>query len=331
MIKMNVYESKLESKKLNLKMFRCSDTIHNIPFDFLEKKIKENKIDVLRLKISAQNLSIFNDLVELGYFYEIYNINNTNILDINKYKVFNNNTDFSYRLVLDPENDKSFQNILYEVVKNKGWIEYDSNILAKKYTNETKNEIAMKYYGNYHSSNQFKAVLKKGDDEIGVFMGNFENNSFYGTLFGLKEKERNKGYAKYFYNLMIEICKDKGVVFFKTDVNIFNWGSQMSASSAGFLNKKTYFNINLYPLANDTNSENLLLKDIEISNISTYLKSLYPDFYIDCIQSKIYDHLYKFDQIKIKELDISSKQKIVVFHFYNTNILNKSTYIKLKL
>ncbi len=329
-------ESKIESSIFKYKIGREEVDVDDFSQIDIEESIIINEFDVCRIKLFGGTKDQLENLNKLGYPYEIYTINYYNLLEIkNKPKVERENA-FSIREVINPKSDQEFIEILEDVLENSEWIEYKSLLSNKLMPLNLRKELARDYYSSFSNniiSNTYTGVLNKDSIGIGIFLGQFKDNTFHGAIFGLKNEYKSKGYAKYFYDFMCEVCQKRGVTHFVDEVNIFNIPSQKSASSQNLVPHKIYFNISIFPFYDFKNKIycEIILKEYNFSSIIMYLENLFSDYKVNKVNTKsVPNHPEsKIDKL-VKLCPVYEDSEIFfVFHFLSMNEIKHSYYIHL--
>lgn len=247
---MKFYLSKNESNRLKCKFYRSTETFSKLPFNEMEALFKTEEVDILRLKLDASNMALFNELNKIPYYYEIFNLNNKYRLSIdNKLKL---NENLAVNFIQVNKVEKEYLITLNDILKNKTWLEYESLILNNKLTENKRIDIALGYYSKFSSNNKDEVVVKMfvKDIEVGLFIAKIESNRLFGVLVGIRTKYRGMNYAKYFYNFILDYCNKNGLKYFDVEVNTFNFPSQNFVKSAGFKSTGFFYNVNIFPKFN---------------------------------------------------------------------------------
>lgn len=329
-------ESQLESSIFNFKVGRQELHADDFSVAELEKSILKGQFDVCRIKLFGGKKDLLENLNKLGYPYEIYTINYYNTLNIKDKPRLKRDDMFSIREVSCSKEDLEFLEILEEVLAQNEWIEYKSTLSNNVMPVAQRQELAKAYYSTFcrdERPNTYTGVLNKEGKGIGIFMGEFKNDSFHGAIFGLRAAFRSKGYAKYFYDFMCEICQAKGIQYFVDEVNIFNLPSQQSALSQNLVPKKVYFNISIFPFYHfkDKIFCEMRWRDYGFSAIVHYLDQLFPEFYIKSSNAKrrLEDFDWQIDKVVQTCPLITQQEVFIVFHFLNKDKIKESYYLHL--
>jgi hypothetical protein len=325
--------SKIETLLYKNKVMRNSKEISVNQIYELNNQIILKKPDVCRLKISGDDENLTSELNNLGYPYEIQNVIIRNRLKIPNLENIETKT-FSYKEVID-ENNLDFQKVLSDVVDNKTWVEYESDLTLNLFPKEKRKEIAKKYYSKFNSSSDpksYTALFYKEKEPIGFFMGTFVDNVFLGSFFGVIDKYRSQNYARHMYYFMFEVCKKKNIEYFETEVNISNFQSLKSSYSKGFKPASIKFNINIFTFYEFENKKAVELNNKEISNLNSilvYLNENYNSLEITNIKKKVNTTTITTNKtIKIEAFK-NELNSMFVFHFLKDDTICLSYYINL--
>ncbi len=333
---MKMYLSELESHYFGLNFGRYDSNIDVLDVKELESSILQSKIDVCRIKVLGSDDKVFNEINELNYPFEIYNVNYYNILDFKNHNNKLNLDGFEVREVIDADDDEDFKVVLRDVISNKTWVEYDSFLTRHLMPEEKRSSLAYEYYKKISRKNddsRYTGMLYKEKKPIGLFMGYFKENAFFGNLFGIVKEYRQMGYAKYFYSFMYEICKRRNVHLFENEVNIFNFPSQKSAASQNFTPKELYFNFTIYPFCNDESDQfkTIHLKSYDVNTLLEYMKENLVNYFIKSINSKNYSgSTQNIDCALIRTFVKSDEGVFVVAHFKTGNKITQSVYLEFR-
>ena len=328
--------SQLESAFFNYKVGRQELYADDYTQSQLEVSILEGQFDICRIKLYGGKKDLLDSLNKLGFPYEIYTINYYNFLKIaDKPKLIRDGM-FTIREVHRSKEDAEFIEILEEVLDQNEWMEYDSTLSNSLMPVIQRKKLAKAYYSSFCSTerpNTYTGILNKEGKGIGIFMGEFKDNSFHGALFGLKKAYRAKGYAKYFYDFMCEICLDKGIEYFADEVNIFNIPSQQSALSQNLVPQKVYFNISIFPFYHyqDKIYCELDIKYCRYGEIVNYLEDCFPEFYIKTSHARQDERDFGMVINNVVQTCpvITEKEMFLVFHFIQKSIIKGSYYFHL--
>ncbi|TVR76025.1 MAG: hypothetical protein EA412_14505 [Chitinophagaceae bacterium] len=328
--------SKLESDIFKFKIGREELTTDDFSQVQFEKEIYSGGFDVCRIKLYGGKKDLLESLKKLSYPYEIYTINYFNSLLIKDKPKIERDPLFSIREVSDAKSDIEFQEILEDVLDNNDWVEYTSILSGNVMPLSLRKLLAKDYYSRFtkdYNEHAFTGVLNKENKGIGLFMGEFKENTFHGSIFGLKKEYRSKGYAKYFYDFMCEICQYRGIDYFVDEVNIFNIPSQKSASSQKLVPERIYINVSVFPFYDFLSkiSCSIEVKEFTFSSIVMYLEKHFADFKIKEIHAKSVE---KMTDSKVNRLIklcpvFDSSDIYFVFHFLHNDTIKHSYYIHL--
>lgn len=325
-----------ESKVFSHKVGRSEINIDNLDSLVFKKDMLTNEFDICRFKLFGGKKNIFEKLKSIGVPFEIYTINYYNFLPLDKKLKVNIPNEFSTREVLDTKTDSEFLSILNEVLSINDWLEYESLLSKNILTARLRKKLALDYYSSFcpkYKEKTYTGILNKDGKGIGIFMGEFINETFHGAIFGLVKTYRSKGYAQYFYEFMSRECKNRGVKFFVDEVNIFNLPSQKSANNQNLVPKDVYFNVTLFPFFNfkDKMFCNLNLNDFNLSSIILYLETFYHKYKIVDIKTNVFDDFKKSSDYELVKLCpiLTQKDLFFVFHVLKDNKIVKSHYIHL--
>jgi hypothetical protein len=326
--------SKLESEILNYKVGRIALKESETALMDLQEEIYNNRFDICRIKLYANNRTLFQYLGELNCPIHIYNINYWNVLKIPEPTPFDKK-DFSIRQVQDNASDLEFQNLLKQVLQSKTWMEYEGHLSSGVFSSAIKQELAFDYYKNFniHSNPAaYTGILYKGNSAIGLFMGEFENRTFAGSLFGILQEYRSLGYAKYFYEFMFEQCRLRNIEFFETEVNLFNFGSQQSALSKKFVTKSIHFNLTIFPFLSLTRNQvkGLFLNEFSLTSILGHFEREYKWSKNWSIKTKEYKNTTRaINEAKYQVVLENQKYIFIVVHLLEDEHLSKIIYIEI--
>lgn len=329
--------SELESKMVGHNIGRYKSNIENLDITELEENIKQIKPDICRLKINGRDDKLFDKLDKLNYPYEVYNINYYNVFDLSSVKEKEPPSELSYRQVKEGIEDKDFYIVLSNVLSARSWMEYNSFLTSNIFNENLKNEAALKFYQNFADGSNpmnFTGLVYFNETPIGLFMGYFIEDSFFGNLFGLVESFRNKGLSQYFYYFMYRECKKRNIKFFKNEVNLFNFNSQKSALSQGFLPREIYYNLSIFPFCNINQSKFKIigLASFKLNALNSFIKSEFSEFEINNFKQKIYTKSNSFNKCILQNVISLSERKFIVIHFLdNFNYIVRSYYIYLQV
>lgn len=329
--------SELESKVVGHTIGRYKSNIENLDVLKIEENIKQLKPDICRLKINGSDDMLFDKLKQLNYPYEIYNINYYNIFDLSSVKKKEPPSELSYRQVIEGIEDKDFYIVLSNVLSARSWMEYNTFLTSHIFNENNKREAAIEYYQNFaDDSNKasYTGLVYYDKTPIGLFMGYFTEDSFFGNLFGLVESFRNKGLSQYFYYFMYSECKKRNIKYFKNEVNLFNFKSQKSALTQGFLPKEIYYNLSIFPFCNINQSKFKIIElaSFKLDALNLFIKSEFSEFEISTFKQKIYTKSNSFNKCILQSVISLSERKFIVIHFLdNFNHIVKSYYIYLQV
>lgn len=327
--------SNLESNIFGYSFYRGRFDLNKLDQFALHANIAELGCDVLRLKILGDHPLVFSFLNKLGLPYEIYNINYLNRLLIQDFKEIAIPDNIKFRQIHKPSEDESFAGSLGLILDKVSWVEYENDLIDTIMPADKRKELAFKYYlEDFKTKNldAFYASLQVDGQDVGVVIGAFEGDSYIGSFFGLLPNQRNQGWAKYFYQLMIEECRNREVKYFENEVNLFNISSQASANSRGITPKKFYFNVCVYPLLNlDQSSKEESLSFPGKDRFVSEVYKRYPEFEITqmiCGDQEL--NLNKAKGFYVRSISLKGDRLLIVMVNLDENGLANSCYVKLK-
>lgn len=329
--------SELESKVVGHNIGRYKANIENLDIIELEENIKQLKPDICRLKINGRDDKLFDKLDNLNYPFELYNINYYNVFDISNIKPQKIPTELSYRQVIEGNKDKDFYEVLSDIISARSWMEYNTFITSNIFNEKLKKDAAIKHYESFANKTNplsYTGLVYFKQTPIGLFMGSFVEDSFFGNLFGLVERFRNKGLSQYFYYFMYGECKKRNISFFKNEVNLFNYKSQQSALTQGFLPKEIYYNLSIFPFCNINQSKFKIIElaSFKLDALNLFIKSEFSEFEISTFKQKIYTKSNSFNKCILQSVISLSERKFIVIHFLdNFNHIVRSYYIYLQV
>ena len=326
--------SEQESKVFGLRIGRYSGNMVDLDTNRLVKDVLLHGVDLCRLKILGSDLKLFDKLEATNFHYEIYNLSYYNRFNFDSMKSTAPHPKLSAREVVDPGNDKDFRLVLSRLLASRSWVEYDSFLSKHLLTEEAKREASFDFYSSFSRSNQgdsYTGLMYFEDKPIGLFMGIFKKDVFFGNLFGLIEEYRGKGLSKYFYGFMFDICQAKGIRYFENEVNIFNFSSQQSAVSQNFTPQEIYYNITLFPFCN---LEERAFKELPFTDLPALLKYIsesYEQFDIGSIKTRRYSQTQRYEYALVSEVIHTANRAFVVVHFMFDSRIGKSIYVYLTM
>lgn len=247
---MKLTRSEVESEVYNLEFYRAKvETVRH--FNELLNQLVSNKVDVLRLKVNAEEKQVFSKLDEIGIPYQLYNMLYTNYVEISdlpneafvsppKYEC----EDF------DPSKMDRMRSMVVRTINKKTWVNYNSDLISDRITDELELQASQEYGCSFYSKDGTKAswIIRFENEDIGFFMGEESEDGFYGAFYGILPEHRNREHSKVVYMMMLDICRKKGYRFFKNDIGVMNIPSQKSASSQRMVPTDIYFHFELYPM-----------------------------------------------------------------------------------
>jgi GNAT superfamily N-acetyltransferase len=325
--------SKSESKFFELAVGRYSGNLPSLDMHQLEKDIIQVGVDVCRIKVLGSDIKLFEKLRASNYHYDIYNLNYSNKLNFTDLKTIEPLPELHVREVTNPDADDDFISVLGNILESRSWVEYDTFLSQNFLTEAKKQEASYEFYSSFskaNDGNSYTGLMYYNDIPVGLFMGLFKGEVFFGNLFGLVEKYRGKGFAKYFYGFMCDICKARGIKYFENEVNIFNFSSQKSAISQNFLPKDIYYNLTLYPFCNIASHSFKNLKVFTFAALINYLAQTYKNYEIMTIKRKQYLPKKEHEGALISEAIHTDLRIFLVVHFMTGKNIAETVYIDLE-
>ncbi|MFT5827784.1 MAG: hypothetical protein ACI9AB_000732 [Urechidicola sp.] len=325
--------SKAESEVFGLKIGRYIGNITNLDVSQLETDVMKLGVDMCRIKVLGSDIELFDKLNSTNYHYELYNLNYYNKFSFDSVTEADVKPELHVREVVDPEADQDFIAVLSNLLESRSWVEYDTFLSKNLLTEEKKKRASFEFYSSFSKSNDgssYTGLMYFEEEPIGLFMGLFKGDVFFGNLFGLIDGYRGKGLSKYFYGFMFDICKMRGIKHFENEVNIFNFTSQKSAISQNFLPQEIYYNLTIYPFCNLKSGKFKRLTILDLSALFDYLTNTYEDYMIVNIKRKRYLDRNGYDSSMILEPIHTESRIFLVVHFMVGATIGETTYIDLK-
>ena len=319
-----------ESKVFGLKIGRYSGNIVDLDPKRLVNDVLYHGVDLCRLKILGGDLKLFDKLEATNFHYEIYNLSYYNRFDFNSIETTAPHPELSAREVIDPDNDKDFNFVLKHLLASRSWVEYDSFMSKTLLPEDSKRVASFDFYSSFSRNNKgdsYTGLMYFNDKPIGLFMGVFKEEVFFGNLFGLIEEYRAKGLSKYFYGFMFEICKARGIRYFENEVNIFNFSSQQSAVSQNFTPNAIYYNITLFPFCNLDERAYEQLTYTDLSAVLEHITACYSQYDITNIKTRRYSNALSYDYSLVSEVIHTVDKVFVVVHFMIDSRIGKSVFL----
>ena len=316
-----------------LKIGRYSGNLTSLDVSQLESDIIQLGADICRIKVLGSDIKLFEKLNSSNYHYDIYNLNYYNKLNFNSLTDALPLPELNVREVVNPATDKDFVFVLRNLLESRSWVEYDTFLSKSIFTEAKKKLASFDFYSSFskaNDGNSYTGLMYANETPIGLFMGLYKGDVFFGNLFGLIEEYRGKGFAKYFYGFMYDICKARGIKYFENEVNIFNFTSQKSAISQNFLPKDIYYNITLYPFCNTKSSNFKKLELLNFSSLLVYLSNTYEEHMIVNIKRKRYLNGKEYTGSLLLEAIRTEARIFLVVHFMIGENIGETVYIDLK-
>tara|TARA_Y100000385_G_scaffold66934_1_gene66709 strand:- start:23201 stop:24199 length:999 start_codon:yes stop_codon:yes gene_type:complete len=325
--------SREESAMFGVKICRYEGNLVSLDCDQLERDILKFNPDLCRIKVLGNDIELFEKLNSLNYYYDLYNLSYYNSLELNKLGDVERNPNLHIREVVNPIDDEDFNFVLSNLLASRSWVEYDSFLSKNILSEDKKRSASFDFYSSFskqNDGNSYTGLMYKNDKAIGMFMGLFKGEVFFGNLFGLIDEYRGQGLSKYFYGFMYEICHERGINYFENEVNIFNFSSQQSALSQNFMPTKIYYNITIYPFSNFNSGEYVKIPVKDFQGLFTYLSQEYKNYAVSIVKRKVYFVGLSYVGGLILERKIRSAHIFLVVHFIKNGQIGESVYIEMK-
>ncbi|MFT6209726.1 MAG: hypothetical protein ACJAYA_000237 [Bacteroidia bacterium] len=248
MIELN--RSEAESKVYNLEFFRAKVEKVEDYSAFLDVLLAK-KVDVLRLKVNANDKQVYSFLDLLGIPYQLYNMLYTNYVGIADLpeEAFQCPPNYTCE-EFEPSQIERMRGMVTRTINKKTWVNYNSDLVYNRITDEVELCASQEYGCSFYAEDGSKAswIIRYENEDIGFFMGEESEDGFNGTFYGILPEHRNQEHSKVVYMLMLDICRKRGYRFFKNDIGVMNIPSQKSAASQRMTPTNIYFHFELYPM-----------------------------------------------------------------------------------
>lgn len=250
MIKYSEHESKL----YNLKIGR-TDRIETLNNEQILSEINTCNYDMIKMKVSLEERTLFNKLNRLPFFYEHYNIITHQKRKIIPHEILEIDSNIEFELYKG-ELKEELKIALYEMLINDS-VFYDSDL-----SGFIKNDS--KYINN--SIEYFLSLNHAINPSVYLFIGRLnnqiaglcsfkriENNEAEGIIYGIIPKYRDKKLAQSFLNFAIKSVSNEKFDFFNTEVLALTYKSLYPHIRSQFKPVGIYANLTLYPMLNIKN------------------------------------------------------------------------------
>lgn len=275
---MQLWFSSHESEITKLRIARGTERFDSLPKDDLIRQILENQYDVCKIKMNSNNKDVFDQLDLLGFHYHIISVIYRNVKEIRK-------EDMSYKLpdgiefeVYDGSQFEIYTKLVRSSIGNPTGVSYSIWPLNKMIPRELDLEMSVGYALEFEHGKSDPAkqawLMKDNGNYVGYFMGILSEDHYEGTLYGVSNEHRNKGYGKVMYAFMQRNCAEMGIKYFYTDVQIQNYPSQISTIRGGLNPKSIYFHVCVTPFASYSSSDQkeVLLSLSDQSTVSEIIR-----------------------------------------------------------
>lgn len=242
--------SETESKAYGLELFRTQLEEFSEVSELISA-IHSQHVDVLRLKVNANNKDVYSFLNSLGIPYQLYNLLYSNSVEIDELE------DGLFHL---PEGyttercSRLNQDRLVELVANsidrKTWVNYESELVKHLITNNRELEAASEFAAQHSSNKSGRSgwIIQYNGEDVGFVTGTAVGQNFIGTLCGIVPKHRGLDHSKTIYTISYQHCREKGFSTFQNHIGVMNIPSQRSATGQNMVATDVYFHFELYPL-----------------------------------------------------------------------------------
>lgn len=239
-----------ESKITGLRTGR-SGLIDHLNEKKLSTEIIKGKYDLVRLKICADDVFLFEKLSSLPCPFHIYNIQLRNIKRINEE---------DGRLETEPEVrceviTAKHKNILKPLVKETllrdSGLNYYNSLLSELVPGEKLLEAATEYALSFihpNRENKIGWMMKIRNEYAGFCICRYDNRNMEGLLYGVKEHFQGKNYSRNLIRIVKKFCYNNQISTLGNNVVVQNKKSLKNMANENVLPGKMYFNIFLLPL-----------------------------------------------------------------------------------
>lgn len=242
--------SETESKAYGLELFRVQLEEFSEVLELISA-INAQHVDVLRLKVNANNKNVYSFLNSLGIPYQLYNLLYSNIVAIDELEDDMFNLPEGYTT---EHCSKSNENRLVDLVVNsidrKTWVNYESELVKHLITNNNELEAASEFAAQHSSGKNGCCgwIIQYNGEDVGFVTGTAIGQNFLGTLCGIVPKHRGLDHSKTIYTISYQHCREKGFSTFQNHIGVMNIPSQRSATGQNMVPTDVYFHFELYPL-----------------------------------------------------------------------------------
>ncbi len=219
--------------------------------------------DITRIKVNVQDISVFQQLEDLGIPYEIYTINTQFAHQIDAEYPYTAKIDSGlYIQEVDAVNMELFESVIEQIMSTKSWSMFGGELSRHFFTERISRDLEMNYFTSFGNSEHGKAwLLYDNGTCVGTFMGSEDGDRFYGTLYGILNAYRSNGYSKAIYKFMFHICQENNWNEFVNEIHFQNQNSLNSALHTGMKPIRTFFNLTLFPLLHLEGNQALTVYD----------------------------------------------------------------------
>jgi hypothetical protein len=316
--------SKEESSEFGLKIAR-SNNIKQFDYHKISEEVYDQQYDLLRVKISMSNPSVFNDINKIGIPYNFFSF-------LIRKSTFTTGT-IEYRIpeLTIVKYNSSMKNdlskVLESVIKNSSGVNFSNSIYNFLIDKEKMTKSSIAYYVNLaeHDKHCHFYIGYMNNICVGFCSFKLENNIAEGVYFGVTLEYRNLGLAHEFLTHAKHKCFELGAHEFYTDTIIQNPNSLYPQMNIGLIPKETFLNVVFFPLLSKKPEykKNIILKDYFdiFFNVQKLMKEFEFEYYtIEEVKSIPLSKEIQFPSSACFGLHVISKKKIIISVVINQHI-----------
>ena len=243
---MNFRKSQPESENYQVNIYRVDGYLDRFEPNTLLEKIHLTRPDVVKLKVRADDASLFHNLALFPFLTDVHSFQYRNQAEVPESSIeYDLPSELSYKEA-SLKDEPLLRNMIFSI------LELNTDQKCKQVINYFSRDQYLKNTIDYlitflsDTDSAIWIVFHEGQP-AGFFSGKFIGDLFEGVQYGVQPQHRGRGISNHIYMLMLAICAQRGVKYFVNDIVMGNYGSTKSASKIG-MTGTLYVHINIYPL-----------------------------------------------------------------------------------